>query len=592
MSPKSCNIMAKSLLSFYTHNPDGEILIYGDQRIRWKDLVPRVLKIAQGLVELGVQKDDKVIFMFHNTPEFFEINFGIQVAGAIPCPMNYRFVSKEIEFQGNHSDAVVFFFDDIWKDAVLPAMKNLPKVKQFICKGDHKAEGILNYEAFINAQVASDPKIENDWEDVAVMIYTGGTTGFPKGVMLTYKAHLDMFSTLAGYAVSRMFSLDIPKERKEKLLEEFPLPLKPVFGRFYYSETFKNIMKKPKTREFIMDKARKDMMNPKKKRKKAYENVRKAMFPSMPFFHDASYAQIINAGFTGATTFVLPQGIKFEPKRILELIEKESVTTVSNVPTGWKKLLDYPDFNRYDVSSVRTATTGGGLCPKDLKQKILRAFPDAMVFDGFGQTEMTPLTSFRIDTDPESIEDRSVGNSIVDVKIVDENNTELPQGQPGEILYRSSTVMKGYYKDEGKTREVIEDGWFRSGDLGYIDEFGEIRLIDRKKECINTGGEKVFPLEVEEVVSQHPKVDVVCIIGVPDEDWGNQVRGIVQLRTGETAEPEEIIEFCKGKLAGYKIPKTIVFVEEIPFSPAGKMLRQKVREAYGEGYGKAVGASA
>jgi acyl-CoA synthetase (AMP-forming)/AMP-acid ligase II len=141
--------------------------------------------------------------------------------------------------------------------------------------------------------------------------------------------------------------------------------------------------------------------------------------------------------------------------------------------------------------------------------------------------------------------------------------------------------MKGYYKDEEKTSEAIEDGWFRSGDLGYIDESGEIRVIDRKKECINTGGEKVFPLEVEEVISTHPKVDTVCIIGVPDEEWGSRVRGVIQLKSGETATSEEIIDFCRGKLAGYKIPKTVVFVDNIPFSPAGKMLRQKVRDAYG-----------
>ena len=581
MSIHSPNIMANSLLSFYKYNPDGEIIICSDERIRWKDLVPRVFKIAQGLVNLGVKKDDKVIFMFHNTPAFFEINFGIQVAGAVPCPMNYRFVPSEVAYQGNHSDAVAFFFDAIWQEAVLPAMPQLPKIKQFICKGDLKTEGTVDYEAFINANTGEDPGVENDWEDVAVMIYTGGTTGFPKGVMLTYKAHLDMFSMLAGYAASKLFGLDVPKERKEILLEEFPLPLKPVLGRFYYSDMFKNLMNRPRTRDFLMGKTRKSIMNPKKKRKKAYENVRIAMFPSMPFFHDASYAQIVNVGLTGAMTFVLPRGTKFDPKEILELIEKEGVTTLSNVPTGWKKLLDFPDFDKYDVSSVRTATTGGGLCPKDLKQKILRFFPNAMVFDGFGQTEMTPITSFRIDADPDHIEDRSVGNSIVDVKIVDEHNNELPQGQPGEILYRSSTVMKGYYKDDGKTNEVIDDGWFRSGDLGYIDEFGEIRLIDRKKECINTGGEKVFPLEVEEIIARHPKVDVVCVIGVPDEEWGNQVRGIVQLRPREEADPQDIINFCKGKLAGYKIPKTVVFVKEIPFSPAGKMLRQKIREAYG-----------
>jgi fatty-acyl-CoA synthase len=251
------------------------------------------------------------------------------------------------------------------------------------------------------------------------------------------------------------------------------------------------------------------------------------------------------------------------------------------VPTGWKMLLSYPGFSQYDVGSVKLAATGGGACPKELKQQILRAFPEAMVIDAFGQTEMTPVTSFKLDVDPDRVKERSVGESIVDIKIVDENDNEVRRGESGEILYRSSTLMKGYYKDEDKTREVVSDGWFRSGDPGYIDESGEIRVVDRKKECINTGGEKVFPLEVEEIISSHPKVDSVCVIGVPDAEWGSRVQAVVQLKPGQTADPREIIEFCRGKLAGYKIPRNIVFVDHIPFSPAGKLLRQKVRDAYG-----------
>jgi acyl-CoA synthetase (AMP-forming)/AMP-acid ligase II len=142
--------------------------------------------------------------------------------------------------------------------------------------------------------------------------------------------------------------------------------------------------------------------------------------------------------------------------------------------------------------------------------------------------------------------------------------------------------MKGYYKDEEKTREVLEDGWFRSGDLGFFDETGEIRTVDRKKECINTGGEKVFPLEVEEVLQTHPKVDTVCVIGVPDEEWGNTLRAVVQLREGEAMAEQEIKDFCSGELARYKIPRSVVFVEAIPLSPVGKMLRQQVRELYGQ----------
>ncbi len=580
MGSFSPNIIANSFLSCATYNPEGEIIIYGDRRIKWKDLVPRVFKIAQALIKLGVKKDDKVVFMFHNTPGFVEINFGIQVAGAIPCPMNYRFVPGEIEYQGNHSDANVFIFDGIWSDTVVPAMKNLTKIDHFICMGETKADNIIDYESFVNSGEGKDPRVANAWEDVAVMIYTGGTTGFPKGVMLTYKGHLDMFSMLSAHLAVRMFTMDMPPDRKKKIIADSTLPLKSVLGPFYRSDLFKNIMKKPKTLEFFREKVRKSIMDPKKLRK-GYKNMRKAMFPSMPFFHDASYANLMMGALTGAVCYVLPESIKFDPALILELVEKEQVYNLSNVPTGWKKLLSYPDFDKYDVGSIRLTGTGGGACPKDLKRKILRAFPETMILDAFGQTEMTPVTSFKLDVDPENIKDRSVGSSIVDIKIVDENNNEVPRGEPGEILYRSSTVMKGYYKDEEKTREAMEDGWFRSGDLGYIDESGEIRVIDRKKECINTGGEKVFPLEVEEIISSHPKVDTVCIIGVPDEEWGSRVRGVIRLKPGETAEPEEIIEFCRDKMAGYKIPKSIVFVNDIPFSPAGKMLRQKVRDAYG-----------
>jgi acyl-CoA synthetase (AMP-forming)/AMP-acid ligase II len=195
---------------------------------------------------------------------------------------------------------------------------------------------------------------------------------------------------------------------------------------------------------------------------------------------------------------------------------------------------------------------------------------------------MTPVTAIRVDMEEDTIQNRSVGKSIVDVRVVDGNGKDLPQGEVGEILYRSNTVMKGYYRDDEKTREVMEDGWFRSGDLGYLDGDGEIRVADRKKECINTGGEKVFPLEVEEVLAKHAVVDDVCVIGVPDEEWGTSVRAVIQLKKGKEAEPKELLDFCRIELAGYKIPRSVVFVDELPRSPVGKMLREKVREVYGQ----------
>ena len=262
------------------------------------------------------------------------------------------------------------------------------------------------------------------------------------------------------------------------------------------------------------------------------------------------------------------------------MIEWEGVTNLSNVPTGWKRLVSYEGFDKYDVSSVRIATTGGGSCSAHLKKQILKKFPTAIILDAFGQTEMTPVTSFRLDASADALSDRSVGKSIVETKIVDNDGNEVKAGEIGEILYRSETVMKGYYKDDEKTEEAFQDGWFRSGDLGYLDKNGEIRTVERKKECINTGGEKVFPLEVEEILQTHESVDYACVIGVPDEDWGSTIRAVIQPKSGQQIEAKEIKAFCRGKLAAYKIPRSVVVTEKLPFSPAGKLLRQKVREEF------------
>jgi len=581
MGAYSPNIIANSFISCATHNGDGEIIVYGDRRITWSQLVPRVFKVANSLIELGVKRGDKVAFVFHNTPEFLEINFGIQAAGGVPSPMNYRFIPREVEHQGNHCDARVFLYDSIWKESVEAAAPRLKNVEHFICRGESGVEGALDYDEMSASAKDTDPQVANEWKDVAVMIYTGGTTGLPKGVMLTYQAHRDLFSALLSQLLIRALTMDLPSERRKRMVEALPLPKNRLIGPILGFTLVRKLIERPGTAAFLKRRIYELLSDPDVARP-GYRSAGKYMYPSMPFFHDASYANIMMGALSGASIIVLPESIKFDPGLVLRLIERERVINVSNVPTGWKKLVSCPEAEKRDLSSVRVTTTGGGLCPVPLKKKILELFPNTMILDAFGQTEMTPVTSFRVDVDPKKIQDRSVGRSIVEVKVVNENGDELPQGEIGEVLYRSSTIMKGYYKDEEKTQEVMQDGWFKSGDLGCLDENGEIRVADRKKECINTGGEKVFPLEVEEVICEHPKVDDVCVIGVPDEEWGNAIRAVVQLEQGQALEGEEIRDFCRGKLAGYKIPRTWVFADELPHSPVGKMLRQKVRELYGK----------
>lgn len=581
MGKYSPNIIANSMISCRTHNPDGEVVIYGNRRITWDKMVSRGFRIAQALIKLGVKKDDKVAFMFHNTPEFVEINIGIQIAGAIPTPMNYRYVTSEVQFQGSHSDAKVLIYDNIWAESVEPAIVDLPDVAHVICKGESGISNTIDYEAFVATGEDKDPVIATDFNDVAVMIYTGGTTGFPKGVMLSYGAHVEMFSTMMANLMVRVLTMEASKDFHKRMINTLPIPAKRILGPLLRTKLARKYLATASAFKIVKEKTYKQFTDP-DAAKGAYKKARKAMYPSMPFFHDAAYANLFMGMLSGALIYVLPDTVGFDPEKILELVARERVVNLSNVPTGWKKLVSYPDFDRYDVRSVFAGTTGGGACSAALKKQIMEKFPKIMIVDVFGQTEMTPATSFKLDIDPDNITDRSVGKSIVKTKIVDENGKDVPRGEIGEILYKSSTVMKGYYKDEEKTEDVFVDGWFRSGDLGFFDENGEIRTVDRKKECINTGGEKVYPLEVEEIIQTHPKVYFAAVIGVPDEEWGSRIKAVIQLKNGESMTASEIIDFCRGKIAAYKIPRSIVFTPELPFSPAGKLLRQKVRDAHAD----------
>ncbi len=580
MGKFSKNIIANCLISCATYNHAGRVVAFGQRRVTWSEMWKRAGRIASALIDLGVKKDDKVTFMFHNTPEFVELNYGIQVAGAVPVPMNYRFMPGEIEYQANHSDAEVFIYDSLFAESVEKAAPRLEGIRKFICHGKSGLDGALDYEEFVNSGREGDPGVETGWEDVAVMVYTGGTTGFPKGVMLTYGAHRDMFSNLLAYIITRAAEVDMDPEQAKKVGAALPVPGLSLAHRFIHSAAGKRIMESPGVFNTLRKGTDYLLSHPEAARI-GYKNTIGYIVPSMPFFHDASYQILILSAFLGNICFVLPDSLKFDPELILRTVEKEKPLFMANVPTGWKKLVSFPEIDKYDTSSVRIAASGAGACPVELKRKIFEKFPGVIIADLFGQTEMTPVTSFRIDASPDTLKERSVGKSIVEAKVVDEEGRDVPPGEIGEILYKSSTVMKGYYKDEEKTSEVMKDGWFRGGDLGYIDEEGEVRLIDRKKECINTGGEKVFPLEVEQVIHEHPKVEDVCIIGVPDEEWGSTVRAVVQMKKGEQAEAGEIIEFCKDKLAGYKVPRSVVFVDELPLSPVGKVLRAKIREMYG-----------
>ena len=582
MAVISPNITARYLLASMRRNPHGEVVTYGEERISWSELGSRSLRLARALIRLGVEPGDRVLIMFHNDPSFVELNYAVQVAGAVPVPLNYRFTAAEVGHQLRNSGARIVIYDGALAQAVEGAAAQASQAPYMVRRGEGQDPAALEYEALLVREEAEDPAVPTEEQDVAAIIYTGGTTGFPKGVMLTYGAHIDMFANLASTIIPHVSQLDITAEQLTRLADVAPIkiPMMGVLAHVLQSAPARWLVRRPATTAHLRTILRHYLGDPRLSRLVTSPPLGYIM-PTLPFFHSASYMLLMMGLMTGKLRFVLPPHGRFDPGRVLKTVEEERPLLMANVPTGWKKLVEHSDRGRRDLSSLRICISGAGVCPLPLKRRIFETFPGAILMDMFGQTEMTPLTAFRLDTGPESLKERSVGKPIVQVRVLDDAGEPVPQGEVGEIVYRSDTMMKGYFADDEGTRAVMQDGWLRGGDLGYLDQEGELRLVDRKKECINTGGEKVFPMEVEEVLGKHPGVEAACVIGVADPEWGQKIRGVVQLRESEDVSAEDLIQHAREELAGYKVPREIVFVGELPLSPVGKVLRGKIRELFG-----------
>ncbi|MDY6941506.1 MAG: class I adenylate-forming enzyme family protein [Pseudomonadota bacterium] len=571
------NFIEDALRSCVKYNRDGEFLVYGDRRVTWGELDDRANRVASALAKLGIGQGDKVVIMFHNCPQFFESNYAIQKLGAIPVPMNYRFAPREIAFQANHSEAKAFILEAEWLDHVQAARPDMPHVEHFILSSDTPRDDMADYESLMAAASGDFPVGETGLEDVCVLCYTGGTTGMPKGVMLTYGNHVRMVESIVKSVVPRLGGLEISPDMEQRLRQSVP----GIAVSLAKSSVTRWVLGRPLLHRLMIGAALRGIGSPLAVRL-ASRRATKVMMPSFPMFHDAAYQLCILGPLFGNTTLVVPDGISFDPEQVMRLVERERPALLGNVPTAWRMLVEYADIDRFDKSSVMACATGAGVCPAALKRQIFERFPGVVIADGFGQTEMTPVTSFRFDTSPASLKDHCVGKPMVETRIVDDNHCDVARGEIGEIIYRSGSVMKGYYNEPDKTAEAVREGWLYSGDLGYFDEDGDLRIVERKKECISSGGEKIFPHEVEEILLEHPKIAQVCVIGVPDEKWGSSVRAVVALKQGQNLTAPEIIGFCEGKMAGYKKPRSVVFVDEMPISPVGKVQRRQVKENYGQ----------
>lgn len=561
-------------------NPQGICIYYGTKRKEtWKELNDRSDSLASALYELGIRKGDKGIVMLHNCPEFVESVCALQKLGAVASPMNCRFYKEEIEYQTNLSEAVVFLTEDLWLENVKKA--ELPTVKNIIVTGE--SEDFLNHENLIKEYSSKEPpEVDVGTKETSDLLFTGGTTGYPKAIEYSYFSFYRMFQTLLETIIRELPSVRIPKMK-------LPIPFSSTIAEMIGSDFTNNLLHSSTVQKILgSQRVREGLIGTVTDRILPLIMGRLPLsipvFAPAPVCHMTSFPEVEMMKLTGLASIVFPEKTKFDTKEFFEVIEKTRPFLVVPVPTMLKKAFDDPDIDKYDLSSIQAIVAGTAPMPPELKKRVIEKL-HCMYVQVVGQSEMHPATAVKLDTEPDKIRGYSVGKATdgVQIRIADENGKDVKQGEKGEILYKGDMMMKGYYKDLEKTAEVLkEDGWLHSRDIGYFDEEGELFITGRVKYMINVGGEHVHAEEIEALLIRNPKVDEVCVMAVPDETYGQIPRAVIKLREGEKATEEEIIDWCKGKIAGIKRPKSIVFTDEIPtVVTEGKTLRKLVEERFG-----------
>lgn len=483
----------------------------------------RINRLANSLAGLGVQKGERVGMLQVNCNQYIEAYFAAAKLGAIFVPLNFKAKFEELSFMVSKSEVKVLFTGNRYLEMVDRMLPRLPSLKECISL-DGPSEGKLYSEDLIMSSTSDELVREIGDDDITLLMFTSGTSGRPKGVPLTHKGFV-------SYVLENV-------EPASPEIEE------------------KNLL-------------------------------------TVPLYHVAGIQTMMSSIYGGRTLVLMRQ---FEVKEWMRAVEEERANRAMLAPTMLKWIVDDPEFEKYDLSSLKVITYGAAPMPFEVIKKAIELMPWVYFFNAFGQTE-TAATITALGPEDHLIEGTkeekerklkrlasSIGRPLpdVEVKIVDEGGKALVPGEVGEIWAKGPRIMTGYWKDEEKSAQALtEDGWLRTGDMGWMDEEGYVYLAGRSDDMIIRGGENISPEEVEDVLHSHPKVEEAAVIGVPDPEWGEQPRAIVVLGEGEVATPDQVMEHCRSRLAGFKRPRSVVFVESLPRNPLGKVLRRKLREQYG-----------
>lgn len=501
-----------------------EAIIDGRKSFSYADLNSRANRLTNSLLQLGMKKGDRIAFMGNNSHQFVEYYFGCAKAGFVTVPVNARFSPEEASYIVNHSESTAFIHTEEMEAVIGKMRPNTPGVRWFISTGKGRS-GLLSYEEILNQASGKEPDEEVGPDDVAMIMYTSGATGIPKGVITTQKNIMANTNTMC-------LELRIGPEDITVLV--------------------------------------------------------------MPLYHNGGLWPIMAQVYRGGTTVLLPH---FDLEAMLKTIEEKKVTFLNLVPTMLLRMVTHPNLSAYNLESLRLIMYAGAPIPLRQLKKAMRVLGPHRFYNSLGCTEASgnlisfPTTDHAL-KGPMASKLGSVGKDAmgVEIAIVDEQGNEVPTGKTGEIVARGDNITQGYLKMPEETAQTFKKGWFHSGDMGYRDEDGYVFVVDRKKDIIISGGENVASREVEDVLYGHPAVREASVIGVPHEEWGEAVKAIVVLKPGSagTVTEADLIEFCKAKLAGYKKPRSVDFVDELPKNAAGKIDKAKLKRLYKESMRRAV----